>query len=270
VYHARVADPKRTALVTGASAGIGAAFARLFASLGMDVVLVARRRDRLEALAKELAEAHRVLAHVLPADLADPAAPKAIHEELASRGLRVDVLVNNAGYGLAKGFGEASWQEHADFIAVMGTSVTELCHHLLPAMKERGWGRIINVSSIAAFAPQTPGNLYGPVKAYVVGFSEALAYETIPDGVNVCALCPGYTLSEFHDVMDVRAEIDALPGFMVMDAETVVRQGWEAVERGDTVCINGRVNRLIIGVVRLMPGWLLRVMARRSVLRPKR
>lgn len=236
----------------------------------MDVVLVARRRDRLEALAKELSEQHGIATHVVSADLADPGAPAALQSELASAGVHVDVLVNNAGYGLKKGFVEASWQEHADFVQVMGTSVAETCHRFAPAMVERGWGRIINVSSLAAFAPQVPGNLYGAVKSFVVALSEALDLELAPHGVNVSALCPGYTLSEFHDVIDVRDQIDAMPGFMVMDAETVVREGWEAVERGRSVWINGWVNRAIAAVLRLMPASLLRFVARRSVLRPKR
>ena len=265
-----MSDKERTALITGASAGIGEAFARLFTGLGMDVILVARRRDRLETLAEELSKAHDVTCDVIAADLADPGAPRAIHAELASRGRGVDVLVNNAGYGLPKGFSDATWSEHADFIQVMATSLTELCHLFVPAMKDRGWGRIINVSSVAAFTPQAAGSLYGSVKSYGVGFSEALALELTGSGVQVTALCPGYTLSEFHDVIDVREQINALPGFMVMDAETVARQGWDAVERGQTVCINGRINRFLVAVCRFAPRFLLHALASRSVLRPKR
>jgi short-subunit dehydrogenase len=270
VYHGPVSDPKRTALVTGASAGIGTAFARLLAADGFDLVLVARRRERLEEIAKELHEKHGVEAVALAVDLARPEAPTEIREELERRGIPVDVLVNNAGYGLKKGFGEAAWQEHADFLQVMATSVTELCHVFLPHMKQRGWGRIINVASVAAFSPQVAGNLYGGVKRYVVDFSQALALELEGSGVHVSALCPGYTLTEFHDVMDVRSDIDALPGFMVMGADVVARQGWEAVERGTAVYIPGRLYRLIVTVLRLTPPALLRGLARRSVLRPKR
>lgn len=261
---------RRTALVTGASAGIGRAFAELLAGRGMDVVLVARRRDRLEALAKELEERHGVAARVLVADLADPAAPRRLYGELEALGIAVDVLVNNAGYGLREGFLAASWRQHADFLQVMATSPTELCHLLAPGMKARGHGRIVNVASVAAFTPQVPGNLYGGVKAYLVDFSEALALELADTGVHVTALCPGYTLTEFHDVMEVRDSIDALPGFMVMPARVVARQGWEAVERGRAVYINGWLYKLIVGVLRYTPAFLLRALARRSVLRPQR
>ncbi len=265
-----MSDSRRTALVTGASAGIGTAFARLLAAEGFDLVLVARRKQRLEELAKELHEQAGVEAHVLPADLADPGAPRAVYRELSSRGVAPDILVNNAGYGLRKGFVEASWQEHADFLQVMTTSLTELCHLFVPGMQERGWGRIVNVASVAAFSPQGPGNLYGCVKGFVVDFSEALALELGGSGVNVCALCPGFTLTEFHDVIGMRAEIDALPGFMVMSADVVARQGWEAVSRGQTVFINGWLYRAIVSVCRHAPPSLLRAIARRSVLRPKR
>jgi len=270
VYHARVSGRGRTALVTGASAGIGAAFARLLAAEGFDLVLVARRRSRLEALASEVEGAHGITAHVVPADLAELGAPREIHATLEAQGVAVDVLVNNAGYGLRKGFAAAGWQEHADFIQVMATSLTELCHLFAPGMKERGWGRIINVSSVAAFSPQAAGSLYGAVKSYGVDFSQALGLELEGTGVNVCALCPGYTLSEFHDVIDVRDQIDALPGFLVMPAETVVRQGWQAVQRGDPISIPGWIYRLICFVCRLAPPSMLRVISRRSVLRPKR
>ena len=284
-----VSDSRRTALVTGASAGIGAAFARLLAAEGFDLVLVARRRERLEELAVSLRkealrkealreEASREEARertgfealVLPTDLADPDAPRAIFDELSERGIAVDVLVNNAGYGLNKGFVEAHWQEHADFLRVMATSLAELCHRFVPGMQERGWGRIVNVASVAAFGPQVAGNLYGGVKSFVVDFTEALALELHGSGVDVCALCPGYTLTEFHDVIDVRAEIDALPGFLVMSADVVARQGWEAVCRGQTLCINGWLYRAIVSVCRHAPPSLLRAIARRSVLRPSR
>ncbi len=255
--------------MTGASA-VGAAFARLLAAEAFDLVLVARRRDRLEALSKELEEAQGITAHVIAADLAAPESPRDVYEELQALGVSVDVLINNAGYGLRNGFGEASWQEHADFIQVMATGLTQMCHLFAPAMKERGWGRIINVSSVAAFSPQVAGSLYGGVKSYVVGFSQALGLELEGTGVNVCALCPGFTLSEFHDVIDVRDQIDALPSFMVMDAETVARQGWQAAGRGDPICINGRLYRLFCFVCRIAPPSMLRAISRRSVLRPKR
>lgn len=256
--------------MTGASAGLGSAFARLLARRGFDLVLVARRRERLEALAKELEQEGDVTAHVLAADLAYPRAPRAIRDELLQRGIGVDVLVNNAGYGLARGFSEADWKEHADLLQVMATAVTELCHLFVPGMKARGWGRIVNVASVAAFTPQVAGNLYGGVKRYVVDFSKALALELDGTGVHVCALCPGYTKTEFHDVMGVQDQIDALPGWLVMSADEVASRGWSAVERGESVCVPGLLYRLLVAVCRVAPPFLLRALARRSVLRSRR
>jgi short-subunit dehydrogenase len=266
-----VTRPERgTALITGASAGIGAAFAHVLAAEGFDLVLVARRVDRLVEIAAEVEERFGVSVNVLGTDLADPSAAAGMEQHLATEGVEVDVLVNNAGFALKDAFMDASWREHAGFIQVMATSVAELCHRFAPGMKQRGFGRIINVSSIAAFAPETAGSLYGAVKLFTLSLSRALAKELDGTGVHVSALCPGYTLTEFHDVIDVREEIDRLPGFMVMDAMTVARQGWDAVERGDVVYVNGRLNRLIVQILRVMPDRALRAIARRSVLRSKR
>ena len=256
-------------LVTGASAGIGEAFARLLASLGFDLVLVARRAERLEALAAELTAQHGVRCVALPADLADPAAPAQILDTVREHELTVDVLVNNAGFGLRKGFSDASWSDHQGFLQVMAVAPTELCHRCLPGMRARGWGRIVNVASVAAFTPQVPGNLYGGVKRYLVDFSVALAAELAGSGVLVSALCPGYTTSEFHDVIGARDEVDALPGFLVSPAAAIALEGWEAVERGRTVHVNGWINRTIVWVCRHLPPAFLRGLAQRSVLRPR-
>lgn len=244
--------------MTGASAGIGTAFARLLADEGFDLVLVARRKERLEVLARELAEVTDVKCHVLAIDLAEPSSAERVALELDERGIAVDVLIANAGFGLSDGFVEAPWRAHAEFIQVMATGVVELCHRFVPGMIERGWGRIINVSSLAAFAPEVPGSLYGAVKTFVIRFSEALSLELAGSGVLVTALCPGYTITEFHDVIDVRAQIDALPSYLVMDAEAVVREGWEAVQRGEPVRINGRLNRMLAGLMSTIPNALVR------------
>jgi len=260
---------RRTALITGASAGIGTAFARLLAAEGFDLVLVARRKERLEALASELGDEYGVHCHALPTDLADTAAVGQMASQLDALDVEVDVLIANAGYAITKGFTEVPWRTHADFIQVMATGVAELCHRFAPGMVERGWGRIVNVSSLAAFSPDLPGSLYGAVKSFVVGLSEALALEFAGTGVHVSALCPGFTLTEFHDVMDVRDEIDKLPGFMMMNAADVVREGWEAVERGDPICVSGRVNQAIAGIVKILPRGMLRALAARRSLRTK-
>lgn len=253
-------------LVTGASAGIGAAFARALAARGHDLVLTARRVERLESLAAELRRQHACNVTVLAADLADPAAPRALCDELARRGLAVDWLVNNAGYGVPGNFVASDWGTHADFLQVLLNAPVELAWHLLPGMRERGHGRIVNVASLAGHVPGTAGHtLYAPAKAFLIKFSQGLALESRGHGVHVCALCPGFTYSEFHDVTGTRALMDKLPGFMWQDADEVVAEGIAAVEHGDAVHVTGRVNRFIKGTFKLMPDRLaLRLSARQA------
>ncbi|TAM62195.1 MAG: SDR family oxidoreductase [Rhodanobacter sp.] len=241
-------------LVTGASAGIGAAFARELAAHGHDLVLTARRLDRLQALAGELRERYGRQVTVLAHDLADPATPLELFDALEQRGLRVDWLVNNAGYGVPGTFEANDWTTHADFLQVLLTAPTELVWRLLPGMRQRGYGRIINVASLAGHVPGPAGHtLYAAAKAYMIKFSQSLALENRPAGVHVCALCPGFTWSEFHDVTGTRDKMNRLPGFMWLSAEEVVAQGIDAVERGTAVHVTGRVNRAIKTLVQLMP-----------------
>lgn len=257
---------RHRALVTGASAGIGAAFARELAARGCDLVLTARREDRLNAIADELKTEHGIDAQVIIADLADANAPAHMVEELARRSLPIDTLINNAGYGVAGSFLASDWRTHEDFIRVLAIAPTQLCHRLLPAMRERGYGRIVNVASLAGLVPGTPGHtLYAAAKSYLIKFSQSLALENRTHGVNVCALCPGFTYSEFHDVTGARAKVSKMPAWMWMDAPTVVRQGLDAVERGEIVYVTGRINRAIKVSFKLLPDRLaLRLIARRA------
>src|SRR5487761_2126779 len=256
----------RRALVTGASAGIGAAFARALAQRGHALVLTARRRDRLDALAAELRAAHGIAVAIYPEDLADPAAPQRLVAALERDGLGVDLLVNNAGYGVPGTFDASPWSRHADFIQVLITAPTELAHRLLPGMRARGHGRILNVASLAGHLPGTPGHtLYAAAKSYLIKFSQSLALENRRHGVHVTALCPGFTYSEFHDVSGARALVAKMPARMWMHADTVVAQGLAAVERGDIVYINGRLNRAIKTLFKLLPDRAaLKLIARRS------
>lgn len=254
-------------LVTGASSGIGAAFARQLAQNGHDLVLTARRTERLEVLAGEL-EQHGAKVTVLPADLADPATPAWLCAEMARRGLEVDWLINNAGYGVPGTFEESDWKTHADFIQVLLTAPTELVHRFLPDLRRRGYGRVINVASLAGHVPAPPGHtLYAATKAYLIKFSQSLSLENRHLGIHVSALCPGFTYSEFHDVTQTRDKMDKLPDFMWLTSEEVVCQGIAAVERGDAVYIPGKVNRLIKSVVQLMPDKLAMAISARQATR---
>lgn len=249
----------RTALVTGASAGIGAAFARLLAARGYRLVLTARRHDRLAALAGELRQAHGVDVDVWAADLAEPAAPAALVAELSRRGLHIDLLVNNAGYGVPGRYEQAAWPTHDAFLRVMVTAVCELSYRLLPGMVERGWGRILNVASLAGHVPAPAGHtLYAAAKAFLIRFSEALHAERSADGVFTTAVCPGFTYSEFHDVTGTRDKVSRMPAAMWMRADAVAAEGYAAVMRGDPVYIPGRVNRTIAWLARVLPSRLVR------------
>jgi short-subunit dehydrogenase len=241
-------------LVTGASSGIGAAFAKALAARGHDLVLTARRTERLETLAAGLRQQHGCTVTVLGADLADPAASRTLCEDLGRRGLAVDWLINNAGYGVPGSFVGNDWHTHADFMRVLVQAPLELAWRLLPGMRERGYGRIVNVASLAGHVPGTAGHtLYAPAKAFLIKFSQGLALESRERGVHVCALCPGFTYSEFHDVTGTRTLMNKLPGFMWQNAEAVVAEGIAAVERGAAVHITGRVNRCIKSMFKLMP-----------------
>jgi short-subunit dehydrogenase len=244
----------RTALVTGASAGIGASFARLLAEEGYNLILVARRRDRLQKLADELASKYSNRYEVLEVDLTDPSAPTRILSATNELGMPVDFLVNNAGFGAKEKFPEAPWPSLASEIQVMVTALTELSHLVLPQMKQQQWGRIVNVASIAAFMPPTAGFLYTGIKSYVVHMSESLDIEMKPYGIHVSALCPGFTRTEFHDVMQTQDAMNTkLPAFAWQQPDEVVREGYDAVMAGKPFFVTGRINRIIVSLMGRLP-----------------
>lgn len=255
---AREGDGK-TALVTGASAGIGKAFAELLAAKGYGLVLTARRRERLDDLARELTQRHGIPTHVVVADLAEPDAPARIAEAVRAQGLQIDVLINNAGYGVPGSYVNVAWAEHQRFMQIMMTAVCDLTYRFLPPMVERGWGRVINIASVAGMVPAPAGHtLYGASKAFLIRFSEALAAENASKGVNVTAVCPGFTYSEFHDVTGTRQQMHSVPKFAWLNADEVAREGYEAVMRGDSVFVNGRIYRLLLWLMGVVPKGIVR------------
>jgi short-subunit dehydrogenase len=254
----------RVALITGGSSGIGEAFAEVFASEGFDLVLTARREDRLRVVQARLQQQHGVRVEVIVADLARPDAPAQLCAEVAARGLTIDALVNNAGYGVPGSYLASTWETHAAFLQVLVTAVAELTHRLLPGMIERRYGRIVNVASLAGLVPSPAGHtLYAAAKAFLIKFSESLAHEVRGQGVYVTAVCPGFTRSEFHDVTGTRAAMSALPRFLWMNAADVARQGYDAVMAGEPIVINGRVNSAIATLVRILPQRLVVGVGRR-------
>jgi short-subunit dehydrogenase len=257
---------RRTALVTGASAGIGLAFARVLAAHDYDLILTARRRERLDALAAELTDLHQIRSLVLCGDLADAAVPERLVNEIAAHGWVVDVLINNAGYGLPGSYAATTWDQQRTFLQVMTIAVAELTHRLLPGMIERRWGRIVNVASMAGLLPGVAGHtLYAASKAMLIKFSESLSLEVARHGVLVTATCPGFTLSEFHDVTGTRQQVNQLPKFMWTTADEVAQRSYDAVMAGVPVFVPGRANATIATLSRVLPSRaVLAVMKRMS------
>lgn len=252
------ASDKKTALITGASAGIGKAFVEKFAQQGWNLVITARREPQLRALAQTLEQQYACQVTVIPADMADPSAPQYLYDSIVSRGIHIDGLVNNAGYGVPGYYVNTSWQQQQDFIQVLVTAVAHLCHLFLPGMIEHNYGRIINVSSINGLLPCSPGqSLYASAKSFVVSLSHTLQAEASNKGVNVCALCPGLTYTEFHDVTGTRDMVSKVPQSQWLDAETVASAAYDAVMKGELLCITGRSSKIAALMSRLLPTRLM-------------
>jgi short-subunit dehydrogenase len=257
-------EPRRLCLVTGASAGIGAAFARIYASHGYDLALTARREDRLVQLADDLALRHGVETLVIAADLAEAGACDHILGRIAENGRQVSALVNNAGYGLTGRFTTLPWPAQAAMLQVMLTDVCELTYKVLPGMVEAGFGRIVNVASLAGLVPGYPGQtLYGPIKAFLVKLSEVLHLENFDTGVHVTALCPGFTYSEFHDVNHTRRQLEQrTPAWLWLGADEVAAAGYEAAEANRPICVTGAPNKAIAAISRIVPDeWAMALMS---------
>ena len=237
-------------LITGASAGLGAEFARQCRARGEELVLVARRKDRLEALAAELGSSH-----VIAADLAEPGAPARLLAEVEALGLQVETLINNAGFGVSGALAGASPARLLEMIDLNVRALTELCRLVLPAMVERGHGGILNVASTAAFqaGPNMAG--YYASKAYVLSFTEALHQELKSKGVRVSALCPGPTATEFFDVAESSGSTLAK---MATDPVAVVTAGLKGLERNRAITIPGLGNKVGAQSNRILPRALMR------------
>jgi short-subunit dehydrogenase len=242
----------RTALVTGASGGIGAELARSMAADGWNLVLVARGEENLRELADELERAHDTKSVVLAADLEQPAARERLAAELRSRGVEVEALVNNAGFGALAPFVEMPLETALAMLAVNVTALTQLTRLFLPAMVARRRGYILNVASTAAFQPGPWMAVYYASKAYVLSFSEAIAHELRKTGVRVTALCPGATATGFASTAgSARSRLFQLA--RPMSAPEVARFGYRAMLRGKRVAIPGLRNKILAQGVRISP-----------------
>ncbi|CAB4957631.1 unannotated protein [freshwater metagenome] len=243
---------KTTSLITGATAGIGHEYAVQLAARGGDLVLVARDTARLEQVAEELRRAHQVEVEVLVADLTDRADLARVEARLADRDRPVDLLVNNAGFGLKKRFLDNTADEETAMLEVLVTAVLRLSHAALGAMAERGHGGIINVSSVAAFLPR---GSYSAAKAWVNSFSEWAHLEYASRGVKVMALCPGFTKTEFHE----RMQVTRGDGFMWLDVEFLVSTSLKDFEKGRVYSIPGAQYKAVRALTSVIPNRVLRL-----------
>jgi uncharacterized protein len=253
--------PRPTALVTGASGGIGADMATILAERGHDLVLVARSADKLADLAATLEKAHGARVTVVPADLTDPKAPEAIAKTVAEKGMAVDVLINNAGLGSYGAFAEIDARTDLGLIALNVTSLTHMSKLFLPPMLARKNGRIMNVGSTAAFVPGPLMAVYYASKAYVLSLSVAVANEVAGSGVTVTCLCPGATKTAF-DTTAGNDKTRLFKGGGVMESMAVARAGVDAMMNGDTICVPGFMNRLMTSTAGLAPRSVLAKIAR--------
>ena len=251
--------PRPLALVTGASAGLGEAFARAYAQRGFDVALVARRAERLEALGRQLEAQHSVEALAIPADLAEFEAHNGVIMAVTGRGRGVDVLVNNAGFGIPQSFAAVPWSRQRDFLMTMAVNACGLAHAVIGPMAARGSGAIINVSSLAAFSPGVAGNsLYPGVKSLMLKFSQALDAEYRAAGVRVTAVCPGFTRTEFAAAAGVQEIMDREPRLLWQSADQVAEAAIRGNQKGRVVVIPGWHNRASAALMRALPEPLVR------------
>jgi uncharacterized protein len=244
----------RTVLITGASAGIGKAFAEVFAVKGWNVVLTARRQERLEALAEELSKKHQIQATLIAGDLAQPDGVKQLIEAISDQRLTVDGLVNNAGYGVPGYYARTRWEDQEALLRVMVTAPCELAHVLLTPMVQRRFGRIINVASVAGLVPGSAGHtLYGAAKAFMIKFSQSLLLENRKANVLTTALCPGFTYTEFHDVTGTREQVSRYGKHWWSSAEQVAAAGYDGVMAGRSIVITGRRSKQIAALMKVLP-----------------
>jgi len=260
---------QRTVLITGASSGIGAELAACFAASGNHVILVARSTDKLKALASQLKTTYGIKAWSMTCDLSQTGAAEVLFNQVRNSKRTVDMLVNCAGILEHGAFVKMPPQRHQDMIDLNLSALTAMLAAFIPPMVERGFGRVLNVASIAAFQPVPSLATYAATKAYVLSLTESLAEELAGTGVTITALCPGITATPMMASAQQHSPALVVPGFVVGNASAVAAEGYAACMRGDVVCVPGTVNLLTTLASRATPKWLLRkvsgVFGRRSI-----
>tara|TARA_B100001113_G_scaffold253806_1_gene209253 strand:- start:135 stop:935 length:801 start_codon:yes stop_codon:yes gene_type:complete len=251
---------KAYALVTGASSGIGLEIAKNLAEKGFNLILTARRLDLLESLAKEITDKNGVHVDLLSKDLSKQEAPKEIFDFCDSKNYKVDLLVNNAGYGIKTSFHETSIEVEEDFIRVLGTSVIMLTKLFIPEMLKNGGGKIMIVSSVASFAaPSAIQPLYGPIKTFMNRFSDSININYKHKGITSTSVCPGFTVTGFHTASGVQEEMNRVPKFMVFSAERIAKEGVDATLKGKSLCVPTKTYKFLVFMLKNIPQPILRL-----------
>jgi len=246
------------ALITGASSGIGLEIANYLAGKGYNLILTARREDILDEASKNISEKHKVKVDFIASDLGDADAPNKIFNYCEDNNYEVDILVNNAGYGIPTSFHETSMEEEEKFIRVLGISVIAMTKIFLSGMIKRGQGRIMVVSSVAAFSPPSSIQpLYGPIKTFVNRFSDSINSNYNHKGITSTAVCPGFTVTGFHTASGVQDEMDRVPSFMKLSAKRVASEGVEATLSGKPLCIPSKTYRTLVFILKHIPASVL-------------
>ena len=247
------------ALITGSTAGIGLDIAKELARLGHNLILTARREDRLKEIAGQLSKDFSIHCDYVVADLADSSAPEKIFNFCSSNNYVVEILVNNAGYSINKKFHETGEDEEEKFLRVLGIAVVALTKKFIPGMLEQKYGRIMMVSSLASFAPPTSGwgTLYGPVKTFVNRVGDAVNINYRSQGLSSTNVCPGFTVTEFHTASGMQDEMDKVPNFMKKNSQEVAAGAVKAMMNQKTVWVPGFLNKTLAFLCNILPANIL-------------
>jgi short-subunit dehydrogenase len=251
-------------LITGASSGIGLEIAACMAEKGHNLILTARRENILIKASKDISEKYKVKVDYIAADLSDIDAPERIFNYCEENDYEVDVLVNNAGYGIPTSFHETSMEDEEDFIRVLATSVIALTKIFLPSMIESQHGKIMIVSSVASFSPPSAIQaLYGPIKTFMNRFSDSININYNHLGISSTALCPGFTVTEFHTASGVQDEMDRVPSFLKFSAARVAKEGVDAMFAGKSICVPTRTYKILVFMLKNFPESILSLFGRK-------
>ena len=251
------------ALITGASSGIGLEIAKNFAEKGYNLILTARRRDLLEEIAKDISSKNNINVDIISKDLSLKESTQEIFEFCEAKDYSIDILVNNAGYGIKTAFDKTSVEEEEKFIRVLGTSVIMLTKLFIPKMIKNGGGRVMIVSSVAAFAaPSAIQPLYGPIKTFMNRFSDSINVNYRHKGITSTALCPGFTVTGFHTASGVQDEMDRVPRFLVFSAKRIADEAVDATLSGKSLCVPTFTYKTLVFTLKYLPRWIINALGK--------